>query len=70
MITNFIIEISNKCATMIPIQKPTKVPGQTLEGDKLIMSKDLLEKLLLENKSIYNFLIVDDVVATGGVLRL
>lgn len=46
--------------TIIPIQKSTMVP------DKLIMSKDLLEKLLLEFRPVYNFLIVDDVVATGG----
>lgn len=65
------------CA-MIPFQKIGKIPGNIIEvkykkeygDDSVCISLDLFEKFLSEhNKKHYRFLIVDDLVATGGSME-
>lgn len=63
---------------MIPIQKKGKVPGPVLSTeytkeygpDVMQVSKNLVLNFLSNKKKpVYKFLIVDDLIATGGTLR-
>ncbi|XWV26964.1 phosphoribosyl transferase [Tupanvirus soda lake] len=64
--------------TMIPLQKPGKIPGKSLPmpyqkeygSDEIQISVDIMEVFLDRNKkSFYRFLIVDDLIATGGTIK-
>lgn len=64
-------------AAMIPLQKLGKIPGEIITksftkeygNDDVALSIDLFEKFHLEqNKNKYTFLIVDDLIATGGTI--
>ena len=63
--------------TMIPLQKPGKVPGQTISmmydkeygKDELLISLELFLAVVTGNNKSLRFLIVDDVIATGGSIR-
>ncbi|XWV25626.1 hypothetical protein QJ856_gp0127 [Tupanvirus deep ocean] len=64
--------------TMIPLQKPCKIPGKSISmpyqkeygSDEIQISIDVVEMFLEKNKkSFYKFLIVDDLIATGGTIK-
>lgn len=64
--------------TMIPFQKPGKIPGELISSDEyvkeygndeIVMSVELFEKQLIEGQKIYRFLIVDDLIASGGTIE-
>lgn len=65
-------------ASILPVQKPGKIPGDFLSTsyskeygtDTIQISCDLLKNIFTHTgKDSYKFLIVDDVVATGGSIR-
>ena len=65
-------------ASLLPVQKPGKIPGNSFSAsyakeygtDTIQISCDLLESIYAHTpKDNYKFLIVDDVVATGGSIR-
>jgi len=61
---------------LIPAQKPGKIPGEVFTiqygkeygTDEFQMSVDLIKSMLRQNKEHYHFLIVDDLIATGGTI--
>lgn len=64
--------------TMIPFQKPGKIPGDTIGSDEyekeygkdeIKVSVDLFTDLVATRKKFYRFLITDDLVASGGTLE-
>ena len=63
--------------SMIPLQKPGKIPGISLDmayekeygKDEIQVSVDLFDNLFENKKSLYRFLIVDDLIATGGTIE-
>jgi adenine phosphoribosyltransferase len=63
--------------SMIPVQKPAKIPGEVVTRiyekeygtDTLKISMDLFTSLLDKHLKHYNFMIVDDVIATGGTIH-
>lgn len=64
-------------AAMIPMQKPGKIPGEKITiqygkeygMDEIQFSCELFEMLLSNKKKCYHFLIVDDLLATGGSIQ-
>ena len=63
--------------TMIPIQKPGKIPGGSVSmayekeygHDEIHVSNDLLDNLFSSKKSFYRIMVVDDLIATGGTIE-
>ena len=63
--------------TMIPMQKPGKIPGEYVSTtydkeygtDEIQVSIDLFDPLVKQLKQHYRFMIVDDLIATGGTIE-
>lgn len=65
--------------SLLPVQKPGKVPGEIIKidytkeygGDTFHFSVDIFKLFLqsTKNKSHYHFMIVDDLIATGGSIK-
>ena len=60
--------------SMIPMQKPGKIPGESISvaytkeygTDEIQASVDLFSMLMTKKKKFYRFMVVDDLVASGG----